>query len=146
MATLNVLIDRPPREVWEVLRDGESYARWVVGTRTILGVDESWPEVGSKIHFRVGAKRLNFDDFTVVRRHTEDQLELQIYARRLGSARVSITVRKWGEDQSLVIIDEHPLTGPAARFHNFVVESALTRRNRRMARVLKSVVEQDHPQ
>lgn len=144
MAVLNLLIDRPRDAVWNVLRDGWTYARWVAGTQTIREVDDTWPEVGSKIHFTAGIGPLKFDDVTYVRHLSEDHLELQAYAGDFGSARVSIRLMDWGEDQTLVIIDEHPLTGPPARFHNALVELLLRLRNRRMAASLKGVVEDDH--
>jgi hypothetical protein len=42
-------------------------------------------------------------------------LELEAHAGRLGSARVSIELLDWGEGRTVVILDEHPLTGPGAR-------------------------------
>jgi hypothetical protein len=146
MAVLNLLIDRVPEAVWEVIRDGYSYARWVAGTQEIREVDDRWPEVGSRIHFTAGIGPLRFDDLTYVRRLDDDGIELQAYAGSWGSARVSIEVRQWGEGQTLVIIDEHPLTGMPARWHNGLVEIMLRLRNRRMAAALKDVVEKPVPQ
>ncbi len=141
VAVLNLLIDRPPDAVWRVLRDGWTYARWVAGTQQIREVDDDWPAVGSKIHFTAGIGPLQFDDVTYVRNLSDERLELQAYAGRMGSARVSIEVMAWGEGRTLVIIDEHPLTGPPARFHNALVELLLRVRNRKMAAALKGVVE-----
>ncbi len=142
MAMLNLLVDAPPEAVWEVIRDGHSYAQWVAGTQQIHEVDESWPEVGSKIHFTAGIGPWHFDDFTYVRHLDGDVIDLQAHAGRLGSARVSIEVRPWGEAQTLVVLNEHPLTGPPARWHNALVEVALRVRNRRMAAALKRLVEE----
>jgi len=144
VAVLNLLIDSPKDAVWDVLRDGWTYARWVAGTQTIREVDDDWPAIGSKIHFTAGIGPLRFDDVTYVRNIGDDGLELQAYAGDFGSARVSIRLMDWGEDQTLVIIDEHPLTGPPARFHNAFVELLLRLRNRRMAASLKGVVEDGH--
>lgn len=141
MAVLNLLIDQPKSAVWDVLCDGYSYARWVAGTQQIREVDDDWPRVGTKIHFTAGLGPLKIEDVTYVRRLEEDQLELEAYAGKIGSARVSISVRDWGEGRTLVIIDEHPLTGPPARWHNGLVELLLRLRNRHMAASLKGVVE-----
>jgi carbon monoxide dehydrogenase subunit G len=144
VAVLNLLIDSPKDAVWRVLSDGWTYARWVAGTQSIREVDENWPEVGSKIHFTAGLGPLRLDDVTYVRNVGDDHLELQAHAGDFGSARVSIRLLDWGEGSTLVIIDEHPLTGPPARFHNALVELMLRLRNRRMAASLKGVVEGDH--
>jgi carbon monoxide dehydrogenase subunit G len=143
VAVLNLLIDSPKDAVWDVLRDGWTYARWVAGTQTIREVDDAWPAVGSKVHFTAGIGPLKFDDVTYVRNLGDDRLELQAHAGSFGSARVSIRLMDWGEGKTLVIIDEHPLTGPPARFHNAFVELLLRLRNRRMAASLKGVVEGD---
>jgi hypothetical protein len=140
VAVLNALIERSPDAVWAVLQDGHTYADWVVGTREIHEVDEDWPAVGACIHYSVGIGPITFDDVTTVRRvvpHCE--LELEARAGWLGSARVSFGVRPWGKN-TLVIIDEHPLSGPGARWHNTLVEVLLRFRNRRMLRKLSEVV------
>ena len=33
MAVLNVLVDRGPADVWDVLADGSAYGEWVMGAR-----------------------------------------------------------------------------------------------------------------
>ena len=141
MAVTSVLIKRPPEAVWAVLEDGHSYAEWVVGTQDIRDVDEHWPAVGSCIRFTGGVGPLRFDDSTVVRRvEPKTLLELEAQARWLGSARISFDVRPWGDD-TLVIIDEHPLSGPGARLHNTVSEVVLRLRNAKMMRALARAVE-----
>lgn len=141
VAVLNALIERPPEAVWAVLEDGHSYADWVVGTQKIHRVDEDWPAVGSCIHYEVGIGPITFDDVTTVRRvEPKHELELEARAGWLGSARISFDVRPWGRN-TLVIIDEHPLSGPGARWHNTLIEVLLRFRNRRMLRKLSEAVE-----
>ena len=53
--------------VWAVLEDGGSYADWVVGTQTIHAVDDGFPAVGRRLHYRVGAGPLGWDGDTLVR-------------------------------------------------------------------------------
>lgn len=138
---LNVLIERSPEQVWQVLSDGWAYAEWVAGTRNIHHVDDHWPEPGAQISFSFGVGRLTIDDVTTVRLMEPcRRLELEAYAGRLGSARISIELLRWGQDRTVVIIDEHPLTGLGARWHSFPVEAALRLRNRRMVGSLARVV------
>jgi hypothetical protein len=138
---MNVLIERSPDAVWAVLEDGHSYAEWVVGTREIHEVDENWPAVGSAIEFTAGVGPIRLNDRTVVRRvEPKTGLELEAHASWLGSARISFDLRPWGEN-TLVIIDEHPLTGPGARWHNTLVDLVLRMRNRKMMRALADAVE-----
>ncbi|MDQ3826752.1 MAG: SRPBCC family protein, partial [Actinomycetota bacterium] len=64
VAVLNVLIDRDPKQVWDVLSDGWAYAEWVVGTKDIRKVDRDWPAEGSQIHYTVGFGRWTAEDVT----------------------------------------------------------------------------------
>jgi uncharacterized protein YndB with AHSA1/START domain len=143
MAVLNVLIEHGPEQVWQVLSDGWAYAEWVAGTRNIRDVDRGWPEPGTRIHYTFGVGRWTLADVTTVRvMEPGRRLELEAHARRLGSARVSIELLDWGRDRTVVIIDEHPLTGPGARWHSVPLDAALRLRNRRMMRSLARVVDE----
>jgi uncharacterized protein YndB with AHSA1/START domain len=145
MAVLNVLVDRAPGQVWDVLADGQAYARWVVGTRRIQGVDPHWPEEGCQIRFLVGAGPFTLEDITTVRLvEPGHRLELEAHAGPLGTARISISLMPWGEDRTVVVLDEHPLTGPGARWHTVVVDTLLRVRNRRMVGKLAGLVHQRH--
>jgi uncharacterized protein YndB with AHSA1/START domain len=145
MAVLNMLIDHNPEQVWQVLSDGWAYAEWVTGTRNIRDVDDRWPEPGARIHYTAGAGPWTFDDVTTVRLAEPcRRLELEAHAGRLGSARVSIELLYWGEGRTVVILDEHPLTGPGARWHSVPLDAALRLRNRRMMRSLARVVHERH--
>jgi hypothetical protein len=131
--------------VWDVLSDGWAYAEWVAGTQRIRNVDAQWPEPGARIHYTFGVGRWAIEDVTTVRlMEPRRRLELEAYAGRLGSARVSIELLRWGEDRTVVIIDEHPLTGVGARWHSVPLDAALRLRNRRMMRSLARVVREWH--
>jgi uncharacterized protein YndB with AHSA1/START domain len=146
MAVLNVLVDRAPDEVWDVLSDGSAYAEWVMGTKYIRDVDPGWPNLGAKIHFSFGVGPWTMNDVTTVRLVEHGQhLELEAHAGWLGSARVSIRLLAWGTEQTVVILDEHPLTGAGARWHSVPMEGLLRVRNERMLRSLAEVVERRHP-
>jgi hypothetical protein len=141
MAVRNVLIPYEPDAVWSVLADGYSYAEWVVGTKEIHSVDRYWPEVGSSLRFTAGLGRLSITDFTTSRLCVPGgRLELEARALPYGSVRISIEILPWGEE-SVVIIDEHPLRGPTPLLENPLVEFGLTIRNRQMLRKLARAVE-----
>jgi hypothetical protein len=141
MAIRNVLIPCKPDAVWSVLADGYSYADWVVGTKKIHSVDQNWPHVGSSLRFTAGLGRLSLTDFTTSRFCVPgSRLELEARALPFGSVRISIEILPWG-DESLVIIDEHPLRGPSPLLENPLVEIGLTIRNRQMLRRLARAVE-----
>lgn len=145
MAVVNVLIKRPPEQVWEVLSDGYAYSQWVVGTRKIRASDENWPEVGSAIHYTVGFGPLNFRGKTVVR-HAEPgrQLGLEADGGPLGTARIVIDLSDWGAD-TVVVLDEHPLRGAAYRLHNTLSDAVLLIRGRPMVQNLARLVESRGP-
>jgi len=145
MAVVNVLVQRPPEQVWEVLADGHAYAQWVVGTKAIRAVDEHWPEVGSAIHYTVGLGPLEFRGRTVVRRAEPGrQLGLEADGGPLGTARIVIDVIDWGND-SVVVLDEHPLRGAGYRLHNTFSDAVLLLRGRPMVHKFARLVESRHP-
>lgn len=139
MALRNVLIDAQPSDVWEVLADGYSYPRWVVGTRSVESVDPSWPAVGANLHYRAGVGPFQIADVTTIRvSDPPHHLEMEAHMR-LVTVRISVEVRPWA-DQALVIVDEHPLRGSSLAFENPLSEGLLTMRNRLMLTRLADVV------
>jgi Polyketide cyclase / dehydrase and lipid transport len=136
MAELNILAEATPDRVWAVLADGYRYDDWVVGTKDVVGVDATWPAVGSRLRFRFGFGPLTFDGDTVVRIcEPRERLELEAHAMPIGTARIAIRLVPWA-DETLVFIDEHPLRGPGARVHNAVSEVVLRLRLGQMLRNL----------
>ncbi len=145
MAVRNVLVSASPQDVWAVLADGWSYDRWVVGTTAIRGVDRDWPAEGTSLEYTVGLGPVHLDDLTTVRiAEPRRRLELEANAWPLGTARISIEVLPWGQD-SVVVIDEHPLRGPGWHLQNPLLEMALSLRNRRMVHNLAELVESRVP-
>jgi hypothetical protein len=143
MAVRTAHVDVRPQKIFDVLRDGQQYARWVIGTKRIRSVDPRWPKVGSSLHFTAGVGPLQVRDRTVVRGYRKNRmLELEAFAKRLGSARVRIEVKPERRG-SRVIIDEHPLRGPIAWAHNPFGELLIILRNRRMLKHLRTIVEGD---
>jgi carbon monoxide dehydrogenase subunit G len=145
MATVNVLVRRPPEQVWEVLADGSAYADWVVGTREIRAVDAGWPALGTAIHYTVGIGPLSFQGSTTVRSAEPNrQLGLEADGGPIGTARIVIELTPWGED-TVVVLDEHPLRGPGYLLHNAFTDAVLLARGRPMVHNLARLVERRHP-
>jgi carbon monoxide dehydrogenase subunit G len=145
MATVNVLVRRPPEQVWKVLADGSAYAEWVVGTRQIRSVDEGWPAVGTSIHYTVGLGPLELRGRTTVRVVEEHRrLGLEADAGLLGTARIVIDLVAWGEE-TVIELDESPLRGPAYQLHTMVSDALLLMRGRPMVAKLARLVEARHP-
>jgi uncharacterized protein YndB with AHSA1/START domain len=145
MASVNVLVRRPRQQVWDVLADGHAYAEWVVGTREIRAVDEGWPAVGTAIHYTVGFGPLTFQGQTVARLVDPlNRLGLEADGGPLGTARIVIDLTDWGDD-TVVVLDEHPLRGPAYQLHNAFSEAMLLLRGRPMVANLARLVERRNP-
>jgi hypothetical protein len=132
MAVRHCLIKTSPRTVWAVLADGTRYADWVVGTATSRPVRGQWPQQDAAIGYEVRIGPATLTNETVVRRCVEGSaLELEAKAGRLGTARIAIELRTWGE-HCLVLVDEHPLRGAGGKLHNVAVEALIQLRHRAM--------------
>ncbi|MEU9985010.1 SRPBCC family protein [Streptomyces sp. NPDC050856] len=145
MAVRHQLIRRAPEAVWAVLEDGSRYGDWVVGTSSSRQKDDTWPKVGSAIAYTVSLGPYTVEGETVVRRYDPPRtLELEARTGPLGTARIAIEVRPWGEE-TLVIVDEHPLRGPGGLLHNTLVDALLQLRHRAMLGRLAKLVERTAP-
>ncbi|MFI1683079.1 SRPBCC family protein [Streptomyces sp. NPDC020607] len=143
MARRHRLITVSPATVWSVLADGSRYAQWVVGTASSQPVRGHWPQVGAALEYEVRLGPLRATNETVVRRCQEGTiLELEAKAGPLGTARIALEVRPWGE-HCLVTVDEHPLRGAAGALHNTLVEALVQVRHRAMLARLARVCENE---
>lgn len=141
MAVRHRLIERPVADVWAVLADGSRYGDWVVGTSESRPEKGAWPEVGSSITYTIRLGRWSASGSTIVRRCEEPGvLELEADSGWLGTARIAVEIRPWG-DNALVVVDEHPLRGPGGLLHNTVVDALIQVRHRSMLARLAGVVE-----
>ncbi|WP_028812153.1 SRPBCC family protein [Streptomyces flavidovirens] len=141
MAVRHQLIRTSPEAVWEVLADGSRYSDWVVGTSDSRPGKGHWPEVGATIDYTVCVGPWTLTGKTIVRRAAPPhELELEVDSGPLGTARIAIEVRPWGED-ALVILDEHPLRGVGGALHNAALDAVLQLRHRSMLGRLAKVVE-----
>jgi hypothetical protein len=131
-----------PRQVFDVLRDGSTYGDWVVGTRTTSEVQPEWPAEGTRIRWRAGRWPLRTQDVTVSLRYEPDRLlELEAKAWPMGTAHVLLLAEP-ADEGTLVVMEESPLRGPAARLHNPLLDMLITGRNvetlRRLDRLARS--------
>lgn len=141
MAVRHRLIESPVEDVWAVLADGTRYGDWVVGTSESRPAEGVWPEVGSTITYTIRLGPWSTAGSTVVRRcERPGALELEVDSGRLGTVRIALKVRPWGEN-ALVTIDEHPLRGPAGKVHNTAVDALIQLRHRSMLARLADTVE-----
>ncbi|MDQ1484744.1 MAG: hypothetical protein QOJ62_437 [Actinomycetota bacterium] len=141
MAVNRHFVPHRPAAVFAVLRDGKSYARWVVGTSEIRDVDPGWPSPGSCLHWQAGRGPLRKEDVTCSLRVVEDvELEAEVVGRPLGTARVTITLDPV-RDGCLITMDEHPLHGPLRTLHNRGLDMLIWLRNVETLRRLEREVE-----
>ncbi|WP_333773731.1 SRPBCC family protein [Streptomyces sp. IBSBF 3136] len=145
MAVRHRLIKTSPATVWEVLADGRRYSEWVVGTDSSEPRKGQWPQEAASIAYQVKLGPLKVGNETVVRHCVEGSvLELEAHAGPLGTARIAIELRPWGE-HCLVIVDEHPLQGAGGALHNLGFEVLIQLRHRAMlARLAKACEGEDH--
>ncbi|MEE1736612.1 SRPBCC family protein [Streptomyces sp. BE147] len=144
MARNRRLILSSPSEVWGLLSDGHRYGEWVTGTRRVLAADPHWPEVGARLRVRVGAGPLTLDDTCVVRIcEPQRRLELEAKAEPFGAARIAMNLIPWSEN-TLFVLDWHPLRGPGTRLHGLPVDYLVAVRNGMMLTKLARIAVREH--
>ncbi|WP_406434461.1 SRPBCC family protein [Streptomyces sp. NBC_01589] len=132
MAVRHRLIRRPPEDVWGVLSDAEQYGDWVVGTSRVEQDEGRWPELGATLRYEIKIGPLTLHNRTVVRRSEPTAvLELEADSGPLGTARIAMELRPWGE-HTLLILDEHPLRGAGGALHNGLLDAVQQMRHRAM--------------
>ncbi|UXX91453.1 SRPBCC family protein [Streptomyces sp. AD2-2] len=143
MAVRHRLIKKSPEDVWKVLSDAERYGDWVVGTSRAESDEGSWPEVGASLRYEIRIGPLTLHNQTVVRRSEPPTvLELEAKSGPLGTARIAMELRPWGE-QTLIILDEHPLRGAGGALHNGLLDTVQHVRSRAMLARLARLCEED---
>jgi len=134
-------IEASPERIFDVLRDGWSYASWVVGASCIRAVDDTWPAHGSKLHHSVGAWPALISDSTEVEEvDAPRRLQLRARAWPSGEARVRFDIEPT-EAGSRVTITENVIAGPARLVPDVVENGFLHKRNTESLRRLAYLVE-----
>jgi hypothetical protein len=130
MSTVSQLFNTPAADVWRVIADGWLYSGWVVGASRIRAVDDTWPQVGARLHHSVGAWPLVINDSTRVTAVSPGQsLELVARGWPMGEAKVTLTLQDQG-GQCLVTIAEDAIRGPGRKVPKVMRDSMITVRNR----------------
>jgi len=128
--------------VFAELADGWAYVGWVVGASHIRDVDANWPEIGSKIHHKVGVWPMVIADSTesLV---CEPGRRLLMRARGwpLGEATVEILLEEQSSELTEVTLREAPTAGPGRWLDNPLQRQILRSRNRETLRRLADRVE-----
>ncbi|GAB7110042.1 SRPBCC family protein [Streptomyces phaeofaciens JCM 4814] len=144
MARNRQLILSSPAEVWALLSDGRRYGEWVSGTQEVTAADAHWPDVGARLRVRVGVGPLVLDDTCVVRIcEPQRRLELEAKADPFGAARIAMRLIPWGEN-TLFVLDWHPLRGPGIRMHGLPVDYVVRIRNGMMLTKLARIAVREH--
>jgi uncharacterized protein YndB with AHSA1/START domain len=142
MARNRVHIDAAPADVFAVLSDPGCYPEWVVGAAGVRDHDESFPEVGSRFHHKVGSWPIGVKDHTeVVELDPPRRIVLIAKARPLGTATIEIDLEASAGGTELTM-EERPgdrLTTLLAG--NPVADTVLRMRNAEALTRLKRLVE-----
>jgi hypothetical protein len=118
------------RQVWDVMADGWTYSQWVVGNSRMRAVDPNWPEPGSTILHSIGVWPLVISDETVAEKSVPlDELVLHAKGGPFGGARVVLRLSDI-PDGCRVVMEEFPVSGPAALLPSRLSDIAAWPRNR----------------
>jgi uncharacterized protein YndB with AHSA1/START domain len=134
-------IDASPKRVFAVLADPRTYAYWVVGSRRIRDFDDDWPAEGSAFHHAVGIGPLQVKDRTVVEAVDPPRmLRIKAKARPLGTARVTLELRRRGRGTEVTMTEQAGDLATALIF-NPVTHLLVRGRNELSLERLKSLAE-----
>lgn len=132
----------PPEGVFAVLADGSRYADWVVGAKRVRGVDDTWPEPGSRFHHEVGVGPLTIEDSsTLVSMDPPRQVVLEVRAWPAGKARVTITMTPQEGGGTEVLMEEVPTGGPARTIDSWPLRRVTMLRNLESLKRLRRIAD-----
>jgi uncharacterized protein YndB with AHSA1/START domain len=144
VAINEIHIDAPPERVFAVLADWRCYGDWVVGSRTVRGVDPGFPAAGTRFHHQVGVGPLHLNDHTsVLEVDQPHKLILRAKARPLGTAIVDLTLEPQNGGTK-VIMREDPGDTLSAFIFNPITHLLVRGRNVESLQRLKGLAE-DRP-
>lgn len=145
MAHNEITMHVAPDAVFAVLADPRSFARWVVGSRTIRAADADWPAPGTTFDHAVGIGPLTVSDSTTVRAaERPHRLEMLVRARPFTTAIVTLRLHPAGIG-TRVEMDERPADVRSRVFFNPLTEPLVRLRNQESLRRLKALAEGDEP-
>lgn len=142
MARNRTVVEASPETLFSVLSDPRAYARFVVGSKRIRHFEPAFPEPGSGFHRTLGVGPLVVRDITrVVEADPPRQLVLHAGVRPFAVNRTAFRLEPRGPVTE-VEVEEHPVTGPAVKIWNPVLDAVLWLRNAELLRRLKRMAEQ----
>lgn len=145
MAHNEIHIGVPPADVFMVLSDPRSYARWVVGSREIRRADRGWPKVGTAFDHRVGLRPFTLaDNSEVVECEPPGLLKLLVKARPFSRAYVTLNLRP-SHGGTQLSMDEFAADARSRLFFNRLTDPLLRLRNNVSLRRLKALSEGKEP-
>jgi uncharacterized protein YndB with AHSA1/START domain len=135
------VVNASPQAVWDVLSDGWLYPLWVVGATRMREVDDSWPQVGARLHHSVGVWPAVIDDHTEVL-EVEPLRRLALRARGwpMGEAKVVLELEELGTTTNVRIIED-AVAGPGALVPAAIRHPMIKVRNVEALRRLAHLVE-----
>jgi hypothetical protein len=133
--------DAPTADVFAVLLDPSSYPYWLIGAKSVRGIDASWPEPGSRFHHRVGIGAFTISDCTeVLAVEPGSLLRLRVRARPLIAG--VVTFRVIGDRQHCVVVmEEEPARRVIGNLVRPVMDPVTHVRNHRSLRRLSAFVD-----
>lgn len=145
MARNEIEIDAPPRAVFAVLADPRSFARWVVGSRTIRRADSHWPAPGSAFDHAVGIGPLALKDSSRVEESDPPRLlRLQVMVRPISKAFVTLLLVPTGTGTRVEMTEVAADTRSRLLF-NPLTDPLVRLRNAESLRRLKALAERNEP-
>jgi uncharacterized protein YndB with AHSA1/START domain len=141
MAHNEIHIGVPPKDVFAVLSDPRSFARWVVGSREIRRADPGWPGIGTAFDHRVGIWPFTLSDNSeVVQCESPSLLKLLVKARPFSRAYVTLTLKPANGGTALSM-DEFAADSRSRLFFNPLTDPLIHIRNNLSLRRLKALAE-----
>jgi uncharacterized protein YndB with AHSA1/START domain len=141
VAIVQRTVQASPQQIFTVLADGWTYSDWVVGTVHIRDVDESWPQVGAKLHHKAGPWPLSLhDSSTVLAMEQDRRLKLRAGLWPLGSAVVEMILEPRTDGGTRITMKEDFEAGPLLWARNKLNDLVLHRRNIESLRRLTDIV------
>jgi hypothetical protein len=128
--------------VWDVLIDPHTYPDWLIGAASIRGVDDTWPNVGSRFRHRVGLGWLSIPDHSeVLDIDPGRMLRLEVEARPLIAGVVTFELVS-DATGTVVAVEEEPLLRIIGNIVRPVMDPTIHLRNHRSLRRLDRIVQE----
>jgi uncharacterized protein YndB with AHSA1/START domain len=141
MAHNEIFIAVPPEDVFAVLSEPRSFARWVVGSREIRRADPGWPSVGTAFDHKVGIRPFTLSDNSeVVQCEPPRLLKLLVKARPFSRAYVTLMLEP-ANGGTRLSMDEFAADSRSRLFFNPLTHPLLHVRNDVSLRRLKALSE-----